>query len=717
MIDHYKVQQEGLEAFHIASMHVNAQRGATFSSHSFSLGGKFVRNDAIAILDGEGAEVTLNGLYLADGDRLVDNHTEIDHAKAHCPSHEVYKGILGGKARAIFNGKIIVRPDAQKTNAKQTNRALLLSDDASINTKPQLEIFADDVKCTHGAAIGQLDEDAIFYLRARGLTYFEARDMLIHAFAGEILDQVKVEPLQARARGGALRPAREGPCGARRGMTARTHDQTGTRRVAGADVLDVDRVRADFPILQPHGARAAAGLPRQRRDDAEAAGGARCADAVLHRHQFERAPRRAQSQRAGHRRLRAARAARCAAFFNASSDREIVFTRNATEGINLVAQSFVRPKLQPGDEVLISALEHHSNIVPWQLICEERGARLKVVPMDDRGELLLDAARDAAHRAHDGSWRSRTCRTRSARSTRSTGSCAWRTRKGVPVLADGSQAAYHMPVDVQALGVDFYVATGHKLYGPTGIGVLYGRESAARGDAAVPRRRRHDRVGDVREVDLERAALQVRGGHAAHRRGDRSRRGARLHFRSIGFEAIGRHEQRPPRLRDACRSGASTACGSSARRRTRRASCPSSWTGSTRTTSARSSTAREWRSAPDTTARSRSWSASASRRRPVRRSRCTTRATRSTCWPRRSRRSRRCSADVGPQRSLPGSYPRPQQAAEELPHDRGGEPPRRRLQPAVRRQAEPDRAGRRRQRSRTSRSSGPAARSPRRPRR
>jgi Fe-S cluster assembly protein SufD len=167
-----------------------------FSSHSFSLGGRFVRNDALATLDGEGAEVTLNGLYLADGDRLVDNHTLIDHARAHCPSHEVYKGILGGRARAVFNGKIIVRPDAQKTNAKQTNRALLLSDDASINTKPQLEIFADDVKCTHGAAIGQLDEDAIFYLRARGLTFAEARDMLIHAFAGEILDRVQIESLK-----------------------------------------------------------------------------------------------------------------------------------------------------------------------------------------------------------------------------------------------------------------------------------------------------------------------------------------------------------------------------------------------------------------------------------------------------------------------------------------------------------------------------------------
>lgn len=197
VLDHYKVQEESLDAFHIGTMHVHMARHATFSSHSFALGGRLVRNEVVATLDGEGGECTLNGLYLVDGDRLVDNHTTIDHAKAHCPSHEIYKGILGGRARAVFNGKIIVRPDAQKTNAKQTNRALLLSDSASINTKPQLEIFADDVKCTHGAAIGQLDEDAIFYLRARGLTYEEARDLLIHAFAGEILDRVRIEPLKS----------------------------------------------------------------------------------------------------------------------------------------------------------------------------------------------------------------------------------------------------------------------------------------------------------------------------------------------------------------------------------------------------------------------------------------------------------------------------------------------------------------------------------------
>jgi Fe-S cluster assembly protein SufD len=197
VVDHYKIEEESVDAFHIASMHLHLARSSNVSTHAFTLGGRLVRNDIIAVLDGEGAEATVNGLYLADGDRLVDTHTTIDHAKAHCPSHEVYKGILGGNAKAIFNGKIIVRQDAQKTDAKQTNRALLLSDHATINTKPQLEIFADDVKCTHGAAIGQLDEDALFYLRARGLTYFEARDMLIHAFAGEILERVQIEPLKA----------------------------------------------------------------------------------------------------------------------------------------------------------------------------------------------------------------------------------------------------------------------------------------------------------------------------------------------------------------------------------------------------------------------------------------------------------------------------------------------------------------------------------------
>jgi Fe-S cluster assembly protein SufD len=197
IVDHYRLQNESAQAFHVGSLHLTAHRGSTFSSHSLTLGGSLVRNDVVATLAGEGIDCTLNGLYLGGGTTLVDNHTTIDHATAHCGSHEVYKGILWGRARAVFNGKIIVRPDAQKTDAKQTNKALLLSDDAQINTKPELEIFANDVKCTHGAAIGQLDDDAIFYLRTRGLRYDEARAMLIRAFAGDIIQRIKVPALRA----------------------------------------------------------------------------------------------------------------------------------------------------------------------------------------------------------------------------------------------------------------------------------------------------------------------------------------------------------------------------------------------------------------------------------------------------------------------------------------------------------------------------------------
>ena len=196
VLDHYKLQHEGADACHIGATHIRAERSAVYASHSLSLGGALVRNDLVAVLDGEGVECTLNGLYVADAQRLVDNHTTIDHVKPHCGSREIYKGILAERARGVFNGKIIVRPDAQKTDAKQTNRALLLSEDAQINTKPQLEIFANDVKCTHGAAVGQLDDEALFYLRSRGLGDEEARRLLIYAFAADVLNRFPLEPIR-----------------------------------------------------------------------------------------------------------------------------------------------------------------------------------------------------------------------------------------------------------------------------------------------------------------------------------------------------------------------------------------------------------------------------------------------------------------------------------------------------------------------------------------
>jgi Fe-S cluster assembly protein SufD len=196
VLELYTDQRETDTAFHVASIHAELARNATLKSRAVTLGGRLLRNDIFAVLGGEGAHCALDGCYLVDGDRLVDNHTTIDHATPNCTSHELYKGILDGKARAVFNGRIIVREDAQKTDAKQTNRALLLSDEAQVNSNPQLEIFADDVKCTHGAAIGQLDDEALFYLQARGLTLRDARDMLIHAYAGEVLDGIAIELLK-----------------------------------------------------------------------------------------------------------------------------------------------------------------------------------------------------------------------------------------------------------------------------------------------------------------------------------------------------------------------------------------------------------------------------------------------------------------------------------------------------------------------------------------
>jgi Fe-S cluster assembly protein SufD len=192
----YTDQRESERAFHLANIQAHVSAKGVFESHAFSTGARIQRHDIGIALKGEGADCTMNGVYLADGDRLLDTHTSLDHAMPHCTSHEIYKGILAGKAKAVFNGRIIVRLDAQKTDAKQTNRALLLSDDATINSNPQLEIFADDVKCTHGAAVGQLDEEAMFYLQARGLNRIEARDMLLHAFAGEVMEGLKIPALR-----------------------------------------------------------------------------------------------------------------------------------------------------------------------------------------------------------------------------------------------------------------------------------------------------------------------------------------------------------------------------------------------------------------------------------------------------------------------------------------------------------------------------------------
>lgn len=197
-INHYRLQNESINAFHVSTIAASLSDYANFNTHTFSFGGGLVRNNVNITLNGPSCNVVMNGLTAITGKQHVDNHTLLDNTKPHCESNELYKGIYADASQGVFSGSIIVRQDAQKTNAIQSNRSLLLSDEASINTKPQLKIWADDVKCTHGATIGQLDEDAMFYIRSRGVSEQDAKVMLIHAFASEVISGVKIPALKEK---------------------------------------------------------------------------------------------------------------------------------------------------------------------------------------------------------------------------------------------------------------------------------------------------------------------------------------------------------------------------------------------------------------------------------------------------------------------------------------------------------------------------------------
>ena len=195
-IDHYKLQRQNERSYHVAVQRARLGRDASFSSHAFTFGGALVRDDVDAVLAGEGASLVLNGLYCARGSQHMDTHMVVEHASPHGESHELYKGVLDGRASAVFDGLIHVHPGAQKTNAKQSNRNLLLSREALANSNPQLRIFADDVKCTHGSTVGELDGDAVFYLRSRGIGADAARAILTRAFAAEVIGGVKPDGLR-----------------------------------------------------------------------------------------------------------------------------------------------------------------------------------------------------------------------------------------------------------------------------------------------------------------------------------------------------------------------------------------------------------------------------------------------------------------------------------------------------------------------------------------
>ncbi|HKB64357.1 MAG TPA: Fe-S cluster assembly protein SufD [Pyrinomonadaceae bacterium] len=197
-LEHYKVQRESVEAFHVATTAADLGANSSYNTTTINFGAKLSRHDVHVTMDNEGAECWVDGLYLVTTGQHTDTHSVIDHRQPHCTSHQLYKGILDGKSRAVFNGKIFVRHDAQKTDAMQTNKNLLLSNEARVDTKPQLEILADDVKCAHGAAVGQIDDEELFYLKARGIHPDLARNLLTYGFAEEVIGKIKIESIRAQ---------------------------------------------------------------------------------------------------------------------------------------------------------------------------------------------------------------------------------------------------------------------------------------------------------------------------------------------------------------------------------------------------------------------------------------------------------------------------------------------------------------------------------------
>jgi Fe-S cluster assembly protein SufD len=200
VVDHYRLQCESPDAYHVGNVSIREERGASVTSSSIAIGAALARNEVNVALAGEGASVVLDGLFAGTRKQHLDNRTVIDHIKPHCESHELYKGVLDQSARGVFDGRIIVRPDAQKTISKQENRNLLLSESAVVDSKPTLEIHNDDVKCNHGSTIGQIEQEPLFYLRSRGIGEEEARSLLVYAFASEIVDRMKIEPVREQIR-------------------------------------------------------------------------------------------------------------------------------------------------------------------------------------------------------------------------------------------------------------------------------------------------------------------------------------------------------------------------------------------------------------------------------------------------------------------------------------------------------------------------------------
>ena len=497
-----------------------------------------MRNDASVLLAGEGAELPARRPLRRRRRPSWSTTTPlVDHAVPHGRAASATRASsaaarAASSAAASWCGRTRRRP----TRSSRT-RTCCSATGAEVDTKPQLEIHADDVKCSHGSSDRPARRRTRSSTCARaGLGEAAARDLLMRAFAPEVLREL---PVAARWPTGSTTLLREQMRCARSG--GGRHELRRRARPQGLpDPRHAER------------ARQAARLPRQRRQRAEAARGDRRDAALLRDRLRERAPRRLRALASAPPRPSKRRAPSVARFLGAAEPREIVFVRDTTEAINLVAHWDRRaPRSGPATRSLITEMEHHSNIVPWQMLCERaRRASCAWSPIDDRGELRLDELRRAARPAHAAArGRARLERARhrepDARDRRGS-----RTQRGVPVLVDGAQAVPHLRVDVQALGCDFYAFSGHKLFGPTGIGVLYGRAEAARGDAALPGRRRHDRARSASRRPPTRAS-RTSSRRARPTSPARSASAPRSTTSTgVGLDAIAAHEQRAAALRD-----------------------------------------------------------------------------------------------------------------------------------------------------------------------
>ncbi len=466
-LEHYRVYATGAGATHLDSLDIHQSEGSRCRQFTIVLGGGLVRSSLEARLNQRGASLESFSLLVGHQERHVDCVNIVTHAAPDTRSRQTARAIASDGSRVIFNSKVIVNAGANGSDSKQSCRGLLLSPNAEIDTRPQLEIHADEVKCAHGATTGRLDPDMLFYMLSRGLDRETAQSLLVFAFLADVLTGMSVSL---------------GACGDRE-----RPDQPITRRANPAEIpmnnialakmdriFDVEAARRQFPILT----RMIHGKPLVYLDNGASAQRAQCViDAVddYERHHHANIHRGVHTLSQEATAMYEGARDRVQRFINARSRNEIIFVRGTTEAINLVAQSYARPKLGAGDEVLITHLEHHANIVPWQMVCEQTGAKLVVAPMDAHGEVHLEAIVSLMS--------ARTKILACAHVSNALGTIlpvrriiAAAKARGITTLLDGAQAISHMPVDVQDLGCDFYAFSGHKMYGPTGVGVLYGRE-------------------------------------------------------------------------------------------------------------------------------------------------------------------------------------------------------------------------------------------------